>query len=94
MIIVEDLEKTFKKSIRKPGIIGMLKTLFSRKYEYKTAVNKINFTINEGEIVGYIGSNGAGKSTTIKMMCGILNPTSGKVLVNGLEPFNKTYKTL
>ncbi len=89
MIIVEDLEKTFKKPIRKPGIIGMLKTLLSRKYEYKTAVNKINFTINEGEIVGYIGSNGAGKSTTIKMMCGILNPTSGKVLVNGLEPYKK-----
>ena len=89
MIVVEDLEKVFKKPIRKPGIIGMFKTLFSRKYETKVAVNKINFTINEGEIVGYIGSNGAGKSTTIKMMCGILNPTSGKVLINGIEPYNK-----
>ena len=89
MIIVEDLEKVFKKPIRKPGIIGMFKTLFSRKYETKVAVNKINFTINEGEIVGYIGSNGAGKSTTIKMMCGILNPTSGKVLINGIEPYKK-----
>ena len=67
----------------------MFKTLFSRKYETKVAVNKINFTINEGEIVGYIGSNGAGKSTTIKMMCGILNPTSGKVLINGIEPYKK-----
>lgn len=89
MIIVEELEKVFKKPIRKPGIIGMFKTLFSRKYETKVAVNKINFTINEGEIVGYIGSNGAGKSTTIKMMCGILNPTSGKVLINGIEPYKK-----
>ncbi|MDY5853085.1 MAG: ATP-binding cassette domain-containing protein [Bacilli bacterium] len=89
MIVVEDLEKVFKKPIRKPGIIGMFKTLFSRKYETKVAVNKINFTINEGEIVGYIGSNGAGKSTTIKMMCGILNPTSGKVLINGIEPYKK-----
>lgn len=89
MIIVENLEKVFKKPIRKPGIIGMFKTLFSRKYETKVAVNKINFTINEGEIVGYIGSNGAGKSTTIKMMCGILNPTSGKVLINGIEPYKK-----
>ena len=89
MIYVENLEKIFKKPIRKPGVIGMLKTLFSRKYETKVAVNKINFTINEGEIVGYIGSNGAGKSTTIKMMCGILNPTSGKVLVNGIEPYKK-----
>ncbi|MCI5745167.1 MAG: ATP-binding cassette domain-containing protein [Erysipelotrichaceae bacterium] len=89
MIFVENLEKIFKKPIRKSGIIGMFKTLFSRKYEIKTAVNKINFTINDGEIVGYIGSNGAGKSTTIKMMCGILNPTSGKVLINGLEPYKK-----
>ena len=89
MIVVEDLEKVFKKPISKPGIIGMFKTLFSRKYETKVAVNKINFTINEGEIVGYIGSNGAGKSTTIKMMCGILNPTSGKVLINGIEPYKK-----
>ena len=89
MIVVENLEKIFKKPIRKPGIIGMFKTLFSRKYETKVAVNKINFTINEGEIVGYIGSNGAGKSTTIKMMCGILNPTSGKVLINGIEPYKK-----
>ena len=89
MIVVENLEKVFKKPIRKPGIIGMFKTLFSRKYETKVAVNKINFTINEGEIVGYIGSNGAGKSTTIKMMCGILNPTSGKVLINGIEPYKK-----
>ena len=89
MIVVENLEKIFKKPIRKSGIIGMFKTLFSRKYEIKTAVNKINFTINDGEIVGYIGSNGAGKSTTIKMMCGILNPTSGKVLINGLEPYKK-----
>ena len=89
MIVVEDLEKVFKKPIRKPGIIGMFKTLFSRKYETKVAVNKINFTINEGEIVGYIGSNGAGKSTTIKMMCGILNPTSGKVLINGIETYKK-----
>lgn len=89
MNVVENLEKIFKKPIRKPGIIGMFKTLFSRKYETKVAVNKINFTINEGEIVGYIGSNGAGKSTTIKMMCGILNPTSGKVLINGIEPYKK-----
>ena len=89
MIVVENLEKVFNKPISKPGIIGMYKTLFSRKYETKVAVNKINFTINEGEIVGYIGSNGAGKSTTIKMMCGILNPTSGKVLINGIEPYKK-----
>ncbi|MDD7736069.1 MAG: ATP-binding cassette domain-containing protein [Bacillales bacterium] len=67
----------------------MLKTLFSRKYEIKKAVNNISFEISEGEIVGYIGSNGAGKSTSIKMMCGILTPTSGKVLIDGVEPYKK-----
>ncbi len=67
----------------------MLKTLFSTKYEIKRAVDDISFSINRGEIVGYIGSNGAGKSTTIKMMCGILTPTSGSVKIDGIEPYKK-----
>lgn len=67
----------------------MLSTLFSRKYTETRAVDDVSFDIPEGEIVGYIGSNGAGKSTTIKMMCGILTPTSGKVLVDGKEPYLK-----
>lgn len=92
MIEVTNLKKEFKKPIRGEGISGMFKTLFSNKYEIKTAVNDINFTIKEGEMVGYIGSNGAGKSTTIKMMCGILNPTDGKVLINGLEPYKNRKK--
>jgi len=87
MILVENLTKEFKKPIRGKGVWGMFKTLFSRKYETKVAVDHINFTINKGDIVGYIGSNGAGKSTTIKMMCGILNPSSGKVLIDGKEPY-------
>ena len=89
MIEVKDLRKEFKKPIRGEGISGMIKTLFSRKYEVKEAVKGINFEIKEGEMVGYIGSNGAGKSTTIKMMCGILNPTGGKVLIDGMEPYKK-----
>lgn len=89
MIEVKDLKKEFKKPIRGEGITGMVKTLFSRKYEIKEAVKGINFTIKEGEMVGYIGSNGAGKSTTIKMMCGILTPSSGKVLIEGMEPYKK-----
>ncbi|MDD3171506.1 MAG: ATP-binding cassette domain-containing protein [Bacilli bacterium] len=88
MIEVKNITKVFKKPIRKPGIIGMIKTLFSTKYETTTAVNNISFNINPGEIVGYIGSNGAGKSTTIKMMCGILTPSSGEILIDGLEPYN------
>lgn len=88
-IKIENLTKEFKKPIRKDGFIGMFKSLFSRKYEVTTAVNNISLEINEGEIVGYIGSNGAGKSTTIKMMCGILTPTSGHVYINNLEPYKK-----
>lgn len=86
MIKVQNLKKTFKKPIRGEGISGMLKTLFSRKYELIEAVKDVSFTINDGEIVGLIGSNGAGKSTTIKMMCGILNPTDGICEINGLSP--------
>ncbi len=89
MIEVKNLKKDFKKPIRGEGISGMVKTLFSRKYEVKQAVKGINFQIREGEMVGYIGSNGAGKSTTIKMMCGILNPTDGQVLIDGMEPYKK-----
>ena len=88
-IKLEHLTKEFKKPIRKEGFIGMFKSLFSRKYDVKVAVNDISLEINEGEIVGYIGSNGAGKSTTIKMMCGILTPTSGHVYINDLEPYKK-----
>ena len=89
MIEVKNLSKEFRKPIRQPGVVGMFKTLFSRKYDSKMAVDDISFTIPDGEIVGYIGSNGAGKSTTIKMMCGILNPTQGEVLIDGVRPYQK-----
>ena len=92
MIYVNNLVKTFKKPIREEGVLGMLKTLFSRKYEKIEAVKGISFQINDGEMVGLIGSNGAGKSTTIKMMCGILNPTSGEVKINGLNPHDDRMK--
>lgn len=87
MIEIIDLKKVFKKPIRQSGIWGMFKTLFSTKYTIKEAVKGINFNVKEGEIVGYIGANGAGKSTTIKMMCGILTPTSGKVVIDGKTPY-------
>ena len=84
MIEVKDLTKVFKKPIRDEGLKGMIKGLFSRKYEEVRAVDGVSFSIEEGEIVGYIGANGAGKSTTIKMMCGILHPTEGSVVVDGM----------
>ncbi len=92
MIKIENLTKIFKKPIRQQGVWGMFKTLFSNKYEKITAVNNISLEIPDGQIVGYIGSNGAGKSTTIKMMCGILTPTSGSVLIDGIEPYKNRRK--
>ncbi|MBR0205910.1 MAG: ATP-binding cassette domain-containing protein [Clostridia bacterium] len=89
MIEVNNLTKVFRKPIRGNGLSGMVKTLFSRKYEEVRAVDGISFTIPDGEIVGYIGANGAGKSTTIKMMCGILTPTSGSIRIDGVEPYRK-----
>ena len=81
IIRVENLSKVFKKPLREEGLKGMIKALFSRKYEEVRAVDSISFDIEQGEIIGYIGANGAGKSTTIKMMCGILYPSSGSVTV-------------
>ena len=89
MIEVKELTKVFKKPVRGKGLKGMVSTLFSRKYTEIRAVDGVSFDIPEGQIVGYIGANGAGKSTTIKMMCGILTPTSGKVLIDGKEPYLK-----
>lgn len=85
IISVKNLTKVFKKPIRGEGLSGMIKSFFSREYEEVRAVDGISFDIEEGEIVGYIGANGAGKSTTIKMMCGILHPTSGSVTVDGMD---------
>lgn len=86
IIKVENLVKKYRTSVKENGIIGYIKHLVHPKYTEFTAVNDISFKINEGELVGYIGENGAGKSTTIKMLTGLLTPTSGKVVVNGLIP--------
>lgn len=87
MIRVENLSKEFKSNKKYPGFKGAIKSFFSTEYITKKAVDDISFEINDGEIVGYIGANGAGKSTTIKMMSGILTPTSGRVYVNNLVPY-------
>ncbi|MWC27150.1 ATP-binding cassette domain-containing protein [Paenibacillus sp. MMS18-CY102] len=87
MIEVSSLSKAYKIVKKKPGLSGAIKGLISREYTIKQAVNDISFTIQQGETVGYIGANGAGKSTTIKMLCGILHPTSGEVKINGRVPY-------
>ena len=88
-IEVENLVKTYKIMQKQDGLVGYFKNLIRPKYKELTAVKGINFNIEEGELVGYIGENGAGKSTTIKMLTGLLTPTSGKVIVNGIVPNEK-----
>ncbi|MDE7322204.1 MAG: ATP-binding cassette domain-containing protein [Lachnospiraceae bacterium] len=86
MIEVEHISKDFVAPKKYPGLRGAVKGLFSTEKVVKTAVDDISFSIDTGEIVGYIGSNGAGKSTTIKMMTGILVPTKGTCSVAGTNP--------
>lgn len=86
VIRVEHLTKEFRRPVRKTGPFAGLRTFFSTEQTTVKAVNEISFTIDDGEMVGYIGPNGAGKSTSIKMLTGILMPTSGTVEVNGLNP--------
>jgi ABC-2 type transport system ATP-binding protein len=86
VIEVKQLTKVFKIPKKGPGLGGAVKGLFHPQYQNKTAVNEINFKLEAGEIVGYIGVNGAGKSTTIKMLTGVLMPTSGSINVLGRDP--------
>lgn len=86
MIYVNDLRKEFKKTIKEPGLKGSVKALFKPKNEIVKAVDGISFHVEKGEMLGFIGPNGAGKSTVIKMLTGILTPTSGTCEINGHIP--------
>lgn len=94
MIKVENLHKTYRIRKQKEGPFSTIKSLIMPEFEYKQAINGISFTIKRGEVVGYIGRNGAGKSTTIKILSGILSPTSGVVLVDGVIPHRERKKHL
>lgn len=86
-IEVKNATKEFKTSKREKGFMNSVKSLFKPEYQIKKAVNDVSFNIAKGELVGYIGPNGAGKSTTIKMLSGILLPTSGTISVDGRLPY-------
>lgn len=86
IITVKNLSKSFKVKLKEKGLKGSLKTMFNPKYKTIQAVNNINLEVEKGEILAFIGPNGAGKSTTIKMLTGILYPTSGEVNVIGIDP--------
>lgn len=86
MIKVSHLVKEYKKIKKEKGLYGAVKNLFVQDVQYVRAVDDISFEVEKGDIVAYIGPNGAGKSTTVKMLSGILQPTGGEILINGISP--------
>ena len=86
MIKVENLSKTYRRYKKKEGLAGSLTSLFHREYEEKDAVRNVSFSIGKGEFIGLIGPNGAGKTTLVKMLTGIIAPTSGMIDVMGYYP--------
>jgi len=88
MISFHGISKTFKVARRDPGLKAALKSIAKRDYTYIDALKNVSFSIERGEVIGYIGPNGAGKSTTIKVLSGILVPTSGTCTVLGKVPWN------
>ncbi len=88
-ILVRGLSKTYRVPEREPGLSAALKSLVRRHYRDVEAVCDISFTVEAGEIVGFIGPNGAGKTTTLKMLSGLLHPTSGAACVAGFIPWER-----
>lgn len=85
MIEIKDISKTYHSVKKSQGISGAIKGLFKKETTLIPAVDHLSFNIGDGEMVGFIGPNGAGKSTAIKMMCGILTPTEGEILFDGIN---------
>ena len=86
---VHRLTKNFEVTVKKPGLKEAIKALFNPEKKTVHALKQISFTIEEGELVGFIGPNGAGKTTTLKTLSGLLYPTSGHVLVEGFDPWDR-----
>jgi len=86
MIEVQNLTRVFRTYKKQPGFWGGVKGLFSRTYDETAAAKDITFSIAEGEFVGFLGPNGAGKTTTLKMLSGLIFPTSGTARVAGFDP--------
>ncbi|HYT59027.1 MAG TPA: ATP-binding cassette domain-containing protein [Haliangiales bacterium] len=89
VIEVQGLTKSFRTYKKKPGLAGAFRGLFHREYEMTLAVKEVSFAIEEGELVGFLGPNGAGKTTTLKMLSGLLYPTSGGAKVLGYVPWER-----
>ena len=89
IIVAENLNKSYPVAIKNPGIRGTITHFFRRNYRLIKAVQDVSFTIEPGEIVGFLGPNGAGKTTTLKMLTGLIHPSSGVVKVGGFVPFRR-----
>lgn len=89
VIEVSHLTRRFTTHLKQPGLGGALRGLFKRQYQTKTAVDDVSFAIERGEFVGFLGPNGAGKTTTLKMLSGVLHPTSGQATVLGFVPWQR-----
>ena len=83
------LTKDYRSPLKEPGLWGGVKSLFDRKYKDTRAVDGVSFTIEEGELVGFLGANGAGKTTTLKMLSGLLTPTAGSATALGHVPWKR-----
>lgn len=94
VIVVDRLSKKFQVNQKDPGLLGALSALIRQKKKTVEALKEISFTVGEGELVGFIGPNGAGKTTTMKILSGILYPTSGFVQVGGFTPWERKEKFL
>lgn len=90
MIEVKQLRKEFVSHVKEPGLFGSVKSLVKREKKIKAALKSVNLTIQQGEIVGLIGANGAGKTTLVKILSGIVHPTSGEATVLGFKPWERS----
>jgi ABC-2 type transport system ATP-binding protein len=93
-VAVEGLTKTFKVPVREAGLGESIRSLFRREFRHVEAVKDVSFRLDPGEIVGFLGPNGAGKTTTIKMLSGLLHPTSGDARVLGHQPWKREKELL
>jgi ABC-2 type transport system ATP-binding protein len=89
VIQAQGLTKTYRTYKKQPGFLGAIKGLFHREYETVVATKEVSFSVEEGELVGFLGPNGAGKTTTLKMLAGLLYPTSGAAQVLGYVPWER-----
>jgi ABC-2 type transport system ATP-binding protein len=94
IILADNVSKTYQVQKKRQGLSGSIHDLISPNYEPKHAVKNVSFVIDEGELIGFIGPNGAGKTTTLKMLSGLLYPTSGEVRVMGHDPWLREHEFL